>query len=120
MQSPHQLCRNIRARCDACSELREAFVLNGAVGKEFELGEEHCRYAVQRCAFLFLHCSQCGFGIERLGREDDAGAVGCGRRVAEDGAETVEEGGRTADYVGRGEEHALADGEAVVEDRAVG
>lgn len=120
MQLPHHLGGDARAGCDASAELGEVLVGHGAGGEELEVGEEHGWDAIQRSAFLLLDGEQSGFGVEGLAGEDDAGAVGGGGHVAQDAAETVEEWRRAADDVVRCEEHARADGVAVVEDGVVG
>lgn len=114
MQFPHQFGGDAAPRRDARPQVFETRICHLTPLEEFQLGEEHGGDAVQGRAVFLLHRLQRGFGIECFAGEDDRGSMRCACHVAEDGAETVEEGGRTADYVARGEEHAVADGGAVV------
>ena len=104
---------------DASAQVLEAFVFDGAIGEELELGAEHGGDAVEGGGALFLDGEEGGGGREGFAGEDDRGAVRGGGHVAEDGAEAVVEGGRGDDDVGGGEAHAHADEVAVVEDGGV-
>ncbi len=92
MKLPHQLSRDTRPRRDTGAEMLEARIRHRSILQEFELGDEHGRDAVQRGALLLLDALKSGAGIEGFGWEDDGGAVGGGRHVAQDAAEAVEEG----------------------------
>jgi hypothetical protein len=75
---------------------------------------------MKRCAVFRSDRSEHGGGGEGGAREDDGAAMGDADEEAEDEAEAVEEGGRTAENVGGGEGHAVADRVGVVDHVAGG
>jgi len=84
----------------------KAFVLDCAVGEQFQLGQEHGGHPVQGGGLFLLYGKKRGFGIEGFGGEEDGGAMRGGCHVTENAAEAVEEWWRTADDVCWCETHA--------------
>jgi hypothetical protein len=120
VQLAHELGGDAGAGGDAGSEVLETGGGDGAVFQQLELGLEHGGDAVESGAFLFLQAEERGMRVEGFGGEDDGGPVRDRCHVGEDRAEAVEERWRAADDVTLGEEEAVADAVAIVEDGTMG
>lgn len=120
VQLAHELGGDAGAGGDAGSEVLEAGGGDGAVFQQLELGLEHGGDAVESGASLFLQAEERGMRVEGFGGEDDGGPVRDRCHVGEDRAEAVEERWRAADDVTLGEEEAVADAVAIVEDGTMG
>ncbi len=112
----HHSDRTWRAGHDPGAQRVQAIVSEGRV---LELCDEHRRHAVDRRAAMSVDRAERRLRIERLGGQDDRGAVGDGREVGHHAAETVIEGHRHANPVRLGVSQHFSDEEAVVEDVVV-
>ena len=114
--SAHHLDRTRRAGHDPRPQRAQVTVRQFRVG---EFGDEHRRDPIQRGAAFCLDGLQHRGGIELLGGQDHAGAVGGGGQVAHHHPEAVVVGDRYADPVVFGDGASFADEVAVVEDVVV-
>ncbi len=81
-----------------------------------ELGDEHRRYAVDRCAPMGLNRLQRRFWIERFGRQDDRGAVRHRGEVRHHASEAVVKRHRDTDPICLGVFQHFTDEKPVVQD----
>ena len=84
-----------------------------------ELGNEHCRHAVERGAAFFLNRSQAGLGVERLRRENKGAAVRQRCQTSHHTTEAMVERHRQADTIIGSVLKLFADEEAIVQDIVV-
>lgn len=119
VQFPHQFRGDAAARGYPSPQILESNMGNFAALQQPELLEKHGGDPVQCCAFFVLYCFQRSRGIERFGREDDRRATRGRRHVAQDAPKTVKERRGTAHHVLRGEQHAIPNLGAIVQNRTM-
>ena len=113
----HHLYRARRAGHDSGPQRRQVEFFEFGV---IQLGNEHCRDAVERRAFFGFYRFERRERIEAFAGIDHGGAMGDGREIAHHHAEAMIERHRDADAVRRRQPHRASDKIAVVEDIMVG
>lgn len=89
MEFSHQLGGYAGASGDAGAQVLEAFVWDGPVREEFQLGYVHGWNTVQCGTLLLLDAFQRRVRVECLCRENNCGSMRCRSHVSENAAEAV-------------------------------